>query len=129
MSFPRVPEPLFPEGLQTEPDWRHAQRHAHACTKLCVRENQFRPWDWLTCTWVLAGPELTHAAVLRLPAQCRLATHSTIDPAIIWGIALVRSDSERRMFELIKAQARCLFGNRYTVTNVVAGKETDGYTL
>jgi hypothetical protein len=33
------------------------------------------------------------------------------------------------MFELMKARALCLFDDRYTVTNVVAGKETDGYTL
>jgi hypothetical protein len=55
---------------------------------------------------VLAGPELTHAAVLRLPAHCRA------------GYPL-HNCPERSS----------LFANRYTVTKLAAGKETDGYTL
>ncbi len=33
------------------------------------------------------------------------------------------------MFESIKARALCLLANRHTVPNLVAEKETDGYTL
>jgi len=33
------------------------------------------------------------------------------------------------MFESTKIRALSLFANRHTVPNVVAGKETDGYTL
>gem|GEM_PF-3648539 len=33
------------------------------------------------------------------------------------------------VLRLIRTRALCLFANRYTVTNIVAGKETDGYTL
>jgi hypothetical protein len=70
-------------------------------------------------------PELTHAAVLRLPAHCRPAT-------LLHNRPMHRarhSDSERTDVRVNQDSSAQLFANRHTVPNVVAGKETDGYTL
>ena len=60
---------------------------------------------------------------------CRLTADRLPAPQSPGASRMFTQTLRERMFESIKTRAFSLFANRHTVPNVVAGKETVGYTL